>query len=191
MWWTELNWFHTTTIILRFCTCLYQEFPLFHVVGMIGHCWAVSVGRTHYDYHKVTTFVYNRFNDVNTVLEHKSTNDANTVLGPPRQVCRWCCHGLGGTYQPDAISSPRKSFGIRALVVLDEMVPDEHDMFTLDRTRPILTFDESGCLLRQAGCKREDERCAINEEFTACALLLNAALCIIVDILDANHWSMY
>jgi hypothetical protein len=40
---------------------------------------------------------------------------------------------------------PRRSFDVRALVVLDESVPRELDRFGPDRTRPILTFEESGC----------------------------------------------
>jgi hypothetical protein len=40
---------------------------------------------------------------------------------------------------------PRRSFDMRALVVLDESVPRELDRFGPDRTRPILTFEESGC----------------------------------------------
>ncbi|KAL3774084.1 hypothetical protein ACHAW5_009546, partial [Stephanodiscus triporus] len=40
---------------------------------------------------------------------------------------------------------PRRSFDIRALVVLDDGVPRELDRFGLDRTKPILTFEESGC----------------------------------------------
>ena len=40
---------------------------------------------------------------------------------------------------------PRQSFDVRALVVLDESVPRELDRFGPDRTRPILTFEESGC----------------------------------------------
>ena len=40
---------------------------------------------------------------------------------------------------------PRKSFDIRAFIVLNETVPDEFDRFSPDRTRPILSFEESGC----------------------------------------------
>lgn len=38
----------------------------------------------------------------------------------------------------------RKSFDIRALIILDEDVPEEADRYRKDRTRPVLSFEESG-----------------------------------------------
>ena len=52
-------------------------------------------------------------------------------------------------------TSPRRSFDIRAFILLDECVLDELDRFRLDRTRPILNFEESGCFCDAQAEKRE------------------------------------
>ena len=52
---------------------------------------------------------------------------------------------------------PRRSFDIRALVVLDETVSRDPDRFSSDRTRPILTFEESGCFCDEQAVKRTEE----------------------------------
>ena len=52
---------------------------------------------------------------------------------------------------------PRRSFDIRAFVLLDESVPEEVDRFSLDRTRPILNFEESGCFCDAQAEERERE----------------------------------
>lgn len=54
-------------------------------------------------------------------------------------------------------SPPRKSFDIRALIVLDEFVPEEFDRFSSDRTRPVLTFEESGCFCDEQAANRNEE----------------------------------
>jgi len=51
--------------------------------------------------------------------------------------------------------SPRRSFDIRAFVLLDECVSDELDRFSSDRTRTILNFEESGCFCDAQAEKRE------------------------------------
>jgi len=53
---------------------------------------------------------------------------------------------------------PRRSFDIRALIVLDESVPEELDRFSPDRTRPILTFEESGCFCDEQAADRKQEQ---------------------------------
>ena len=55
-------------------------------------------------------------------------------------------------------TSPRRSFDIRAFVLLDECVPNELDRFSSDRTRPILNFEESGCFCNAQAEKREREK---------------------------------
>jgi len=51
--------------------------------------------------------------------------------------------GYGGGGQDHGI--PRRLFDIRALVVFREKIPAELDRFSSDRTRPILSLEESGC----------------------------------------------
>ena len=52
---------------------------------------------------------------------------------------------------------PRRSFDVRALIVFDEGVPEEVDRYSPDRTRPALTFEESGCFCdEQAEMRRGD-----------------------------------
>lgn len=53
-----------------------------------------------------------------------------------------------------SIQAPRKSFDVRAFVLLDESVADGYDRFSVDRTRPILTFEESGCFCDEQAAKR-------------------------------------
>jgi hypothetical protein len=49
------------------------------------------------------------------------------------------------------------SFDIRALIVLNEDVPEELDRYRDGRTRPVLSFEESGCFCdQQAEKKREN-----------------------------------
>lgn len=52
-----------------------------------------------------------------------------------------------------AQAPPRKSFDVRALIVLDEVVPGDLDRFSSDRPRPVLTLEESGCF-----CDEQAER---------------------------------
>jgi len=52
---------------------------------------------------------------------------------------------------------PRKSFDIRALVVLDEAVPEQLDRFRTNRTRPFLSFEESGCFCDEQAAIREQD----------------------------------
>ena len=44
----------------------------------------------------------------------------------------------------DKVGEGRKSFDIRALILLDEDVPEEADRYRKGRTRPVLSFQESG-----------------------------------------------
>lgn len=48
----------------------------------------------------------------------------------------------------------RRSFDIRALIILDESVPEELDRYEEGRTRPVLTFEESGCFCDEQATKR-------------------------------------
>ena len=52
-------------------------------------------------------------------------------------------------------SEPRRSFDIRALVVLNEVVANEFDRFREDRTLPRLSFDESGCFCDEQADERK------------------------------------
>jgi hypothetical protein len=49
----------------------------------------------------------------------------------------------------------RRSFDIRAFVVLDESVPEELDRFSSNRTRPVLTLEESGCFCDEQAAIRD------------------------------------
>ena len=53
-------------------------------------------------------------------------------------------------------SEPRRSFDIRALVVLNEVVANEFDRFREDRTRPGLSFEESGCFCDEQADERNN-----------------------------------
>ena len=55
----------------------------------------------------------------------------------------------------DKIGEGRKSFDIRALVLLNEDVPEELDRYKDCRTRPALSFDESGCFCDEQAEKRK------------------------------------
>ena len=55
----------------------------------------------------------------------------------------------------DLLLPPRTSFDIRAFIVLDENVPVELDRFTPSRSRPILSFEESGCFCDEQAAKKE------------------------------------
>ena len=48
---------------------------------------------------------------------------------------------------------PRRSFDIRALIVFDEIVLDELDRFKPTRTKPFLSFEESGCFCDEQAAK--------------------------------------
>jgi hypothetical protein len=48
----------------------------------------------------------------------------------------------------------RRSFDVRALVILDEDVPGELDRYGQHRTRPVLSFEESGCFCDEQAEKR-------------------------------------
>jgi hypothetical protein len=57
----------------------------------------------------------------------------------------------------DNLRERRTSFDIRALIVLNEDVPEELDRYRDGRTRPVLSFEESGCFCdQQAEKKREN-----------------------------------
>lgn len=60
----------------------------------------------------------------------------------------------------ETMSPPRKSFDIRAFVVFDESVPNELDRFNSDRTRPVLSFEESGCFCDEQAEDRKQKRTA-------------------------------
>ena len=49
----------------------------------------------------------------------------------------------------------RKSFDIRVLIVLNEDVPDELDRYKQRRTRPVLSFEESGCFCDEQAEQRK------------------------------------
>ncbi|KAL9188185.1 hypothetical protein ACHAXT_006563 [Thalassiosira profunda] len=49
----------------------------------------------------------------------------------------------------------RTSFDVRALLVLDEVIPKELDRFGANRTRPALTLEESGCFCDEQAAIRE------------------------------------
>lgn len=55
--------------------------------------------------------------------------------------------------QEDAL--PRRSFDVRALVVFDNVVPNELDRYCNDRPRPVLTLEESGCFCDEQAAKRK------------------------------------
>ena len=61
----------------------------------------------------------------------------------------------------ETMSPPRKSFDIRAFVVLDESVPNELDRYNSDRTRPILSFEESGCFCDAQAEDRKQKRSGV------------------------------
>ena len=61
----------------------------------------------------------------------------------------------------ETMSPPRKSFDIRAFVLLDESVPNELDRFNSDRTRPILSFEESGCFCDTHAEDRKQKRSGV------------------------------
>lgn len=50
----------------------------------------------------------------------------------------------------------RKSFDIRALILLDEDVPAEADRYRSGRTRPVLSFEESGIFCDEQAKKRKE-----------------------------------
>ncbi|KAL7546338.1 hypothetical protein ACHAWF_009673 [Thalassiosira exigua] len=50
--------------------------------------------------------------------------------------------------------SPRRSFDVRAFVVLDEAVPANFDRYGSERTRPKLTLEESGCFCDEQAAER-------------------------------------
>jgi len=52
---------------------------------------------------------------------------------------------------------PRRSFDIRALIVFDEKVPREIDRFSVDRPRPILSLEESGCFCEDQAASRVED----------------------------------
>ena len=54
----------------------------------------------------------------------------------------------------DTIGEGRKSFDVRALVLLDEDVTDELDRYNESRKRPVLSFEESGCFCDEQAEKR-------------------------------------
>lgn len=56
----------------------------------------------------------------------------------------------------DENSEPRRSFDIRALVVLNEVVKNGYDRFREDRTRPGLSFEESGCFCDEQAEERKN-----------------------------------
>jgi hypothetical protein len=58
----------------------------------------------------------------------------------------------------DPLLPPRTSFDIRAFIVLDENVPVELDRFTPNRSRPILSFEESGCFCDEQAAKKEIDK---------------------------------
>ena len=49
---------------------------------------------------------------------------------------------------------PRESFDIRALIVFDEIVPQDVDRYTPSRQMPLLSFEESGCFCDEQAEKR-------------------------------------
>ena len=51
----------------------------------------------------------------------------------------------------------RKSFDIRAFIVFDEEVSSIDDRFSPERTRPMLSFEESGCFCDEQAAKRTQE----------------------------------
>ena len=51
----------------------------------------------------------------------------------------------------------RTSFDIRAFIVFDEEVSPPSDRFTADRTRPMLSLEESGCFCDEQAAKRNIE----------------------------------
>lgn len=69
-----------------------------------------------------------------------------------------CAISTPASTESSSCTKPRKSFDIRAFVLLDECVPNEVDRFSSDRTRPILNFEESGCFCDAQAEKREREK---------------------------------
>ena len=59
--------------------------------------------------------------------------------------------------EDDRVSTeiPRTSFDIRAFLVFNESVPGELDRFSKDRSKPILSFEESGCFCDEQAEKRK------------------------------------
>ena len=51
----------------------------------------------------------------------------------------------------------RKSFDIRAFIVFDEEVSSNNDRFSTERTRPMLSFEESGCFCDKQAAKMTQE----------------------------------
>lgn len=62
------------------------------------------------------------------------------------------------TANDDCVSVGRRSFDIRALVLLDKDVPNELDRYRRNRTRPVLSFEESGCFCDEQAAKRSEGR---------------------------------
>lgn len=65
----------------------------------------------------------------------------------------WHCAIMVEEKASDSVLHGRKSFDIRAFIVLDEEV-FENDRFVPERTRPILSFEESGCFCDEQAVKR-------------------------------------
>lgn len=66
-----------------------------------------------------------------------------------------CAISVPNTNGYRTIKTLRRSFDLRALIILDETVPDELDRYSTDRTRPVLTFEESGCFCDDQAVKRQ------------------------------------
>ena len=67
----------------------------------------------------------------------------------------WHCAISTQSSEKNEQYSERRSFDIRAFVVLDESVPEELDRFSSNRTRPVLTLDESGCFCDEQAAIRD------------------------------------
>lgn len=57
----------------------------------------------------------------------------------------------------DGADAPRTSFDIRVLILLNENVPIEFDRYISSRTKPFLSFEESGCFCDEQAAKRKNE----------------------------------
>lgn len=80
-------------------------------------------------------------------------------VGQPSDLwhCAISANGGKATSGGARSSPPRKSFDVRALVVLNETVPEELDRYSANRIRPVLTFEESGCFCdRQAESRNKE-----------------------------------
>ena len=94
---------------------------------------------------------HSRGDDENRVALERPAHDRTTLCDQPSDL--WHCAIEVEEKESDSVHR-RKSFDIRALIVFDDEVSDNHDRFSPERTRPVLSFEESGCFCDKQAAKR-------------------------------------